>query len=51
VIATQKGRPARRTAAAFIHDMDKDRSKWGLTVVLLCIAFWMLVYQGLRAFL
>ena len=51
MVLTQKAHLGRRSAAAFIHEMDKHRSKWGLTILLLCLAFWLIVFRLFRAFL
>jgi hypothetical protein len=33
-----------REAATTLHDLDRDRSKWGLVVVMLCVNFWLIVF-------
>lgn len=50
MIATHKAKLGRRAAAALIHEMDKDRSKWGLGVLLLCLTFWLILFRLLGVF-
>ena len=51
MIVTQKSHAGRRAAAAFIHELDRNRSKWGLTILLLCLTFWLVVFRLFGAFL
>jgi hypothetical protein len=40
----------RRSVAAVIHDLDNDRSKWGLTVLLVCANFWLVLFSVFQHF-